>query len=80
MNATRFQAPNEFASAVITSFTLLAAAIALPVVHSEAESDREGRRVAMLVITALASVGVVASPVFHPLKSFIFDEEKLENR
>lgn len=74
------QAPHEFESAIVISITLFAAAIALPLVHSEMEQDPEGRRVAMLVLTALTSIGVVAAPAFRPLRSFIANEEKLETR
>lgn len=63
-----------------SSATLLAAAIALPVVHSCMEGDRAARRVTMLFLAALTSVGVVGAPVFRPLKSYIVNEEKLENR
>lgn len=65
---------------MVTSLTLFAAAIALPLVHFQTEQEPGDRRVAMLVLTALTSVGVVGSPVFHPLRSFIVDEEKLETR
>lgn len=63
-----------------SSLTLLAAAIALPLVHFKMEHDRQGRRVAMLVLTALTGIGVVGSPILHPLKNFIVNEEQLENR
>lgn len=65
---------------MITSVTLLAASIALPLVHLKMDQDWEGRRVSMLVLTALTGVGLVTAPVFHPMKSYIVNEEKLETR
>ena len=65
---------------MITSVSLLIAAIALPWVHVKMEGDRAARRVVMLFLTSLTSVAVVAAPVFRHLKSYIANEEKLRNR
>lgn len=74
------QAPYEFETAVATSITLAVAAAALPLVHWEMEGDRDVRRSLMLLITALAGVGVVAAPALRFLYSYVSDEEKLKNR
>lgn len=83
-NVKNTQAPDEFKAAMATSFTLAFVAIALPVMDAfmagtveEAVSDGDAgeairrRRMAILVVTGFAGVGVVGASVFRPVAVFI---------
>ncbi|CAN0044529.1 unnamed protein product, partial [Scytosiphon promiscuus] len=84
LRVARIQAPHEFKAATATSMTLALVAIALPVIDAlmagtieGAESDGNAgvairrRRMTMLIVTALAGVGVVGASVFRPVAVFI---------
>lgn len=64
---------------IITVF-LLIAATALPLAHAGMEDNRQHRRVVMLLLTALATLGVVAAPIFRYLRNYVINEDKLKNR
>lgn len=62
------------------SISLVLASAALPCVHMKTEAGERGRRDGILVLTALASLGVVAIPVLHYVTGYIINEEELKNR
>jgi len=65
---------------VIITVVLSIAAIALPWAHVEMEGRRPHRRVGMLFLTALTTLGVVAAPIFRHLSNYLINEDKLKNR
>ncbi|CAN0338607.1 unnamed protein product [Ectocarpus sp. 12 AP-2014] len=84
LRVVRSQAPHEFLSAVATSASLALAAVSLPLVESimtdtADETAMHRRRTAMLVITALAGMVVVAAPVLHPLWLLVFKDDEFNS-
>ncbi|CAM9128093.1 unnamed protein product [Ectocarpus sp. 6 AP-2014] len=84
LRVVRSQAPHEFLSAVATSASLALAVVSLPLVESIVtdtadETAMHRRRTAMLVITALAGMVVMAAPVLHPLWLLVFKDEEFNS-
>ncbi|CAM9943004.1 unnamed protein product, partial [Ectocarpus fasciculatus] len=84
LRVVRTQAPHEFLSAVATSASLGFAAVALPFVESVMrdaadETVMHRRRTAMLVITALAGIVVVAAPALQPLWLLVYKDEEFNS-
>ncbi|CAN0289488.1 unnamed protein product [Ectocarpus sp. 4 AP-2014] len=84
LRVVRSQAPHEFLSAVVTSASLALAVVSLPLVESimrdtADETAMHRRRAAMLVITALAGMMVMAAPVLHPLWLLVFKDEEFNS-
>lgn len=74
------KAPEEFRTALVTSFTMVAAIIILPTVHHGLEEDRANRRRSLLVLSALTVSGILAPPLAGTVKGYIFDDQKYETR
>ena len=74
------KAPEEFNVAAATSVVLGLAVAALPSVHEDMENDRQGRRTAMLLATAVTALGVVVPPVMRPFAGYLTDKQGFESR
>ncbi|CBJ33163.1 expressed unknown protein [Ectocarpus siliculosus] len=84
LRVVRSQAPHEFLSAVATSASLALGVVSLPLVESIVtdtadETAMHHRRTAMLVITALVGMVVMAVPVLHPLWLLVFKDEEFNS-
>ncbi|CAB1117007.1 unnamed protein product [Ectocarpus sp. CCAP 1310/34] len=84
LRIVRSQAPHEFLSAVATSASLALAVVSLPLVETimrdtADETAMHRRRTAMLVITALVGMVVVAAPVLHPLRLLVFKDDEFNS-
>lgn len=75
VHARPIKAPEEVSAAVATSFTVLLAVIVLPLLHEGLEQERDERRRAMLVASAVMTVVVVASPLVGPVKGFLLSRD-----
>ncbi|CAM9358018.1 unnamed protein product [Ectocarpus fasciculatus] len=71
LQAVRSQAPEESSAALSTTVVVLAATVGLPLLHAGLEAERDERRRAMLVVSSLTSVAIVALPLWGAVASFV---------
>lgn len=65
------KAPEESSAAVWTTVVVLAATLGLLVLHEGLEAERDERRRAMLLVSSITSVAIVAPPLWGAVTSFI---------